>query len=83
MGYGMNYFVYKGEPIADINAWAKSRGEHMVKYKAYRLIPSYYTGKIEREEHTGEMPESFWKGIRMTDGWNYVEIKRKKKSRKK
>ena len=67
------YFVWRGEYIHDIYAWATQRGERMVKYVAVRTIPSF-AGVLVTEERQGEMPQSFWDNLRITDDWIYEEI---------
>jgi hypothetical protein len=68
-----HHFAWRGEPIADIRAWASARHERMVRYHAERDVPSVLTGRIEHEEYDGEMPESFWHSLLMRDGWRYSE----------
>jgi hypothetical protein len=67
-------YKWRGEPIHDIKAWASQRGERMVKYRATRYVPSLLTGQLEKETYTDEMPESFWYGLLVPDGWHYEEI---------
>lgn len=67
-------FTWRGEPIADIHAWAKDRGERMVKYHAERHVVSpWVPWEMITEEYDSEMPESFWSGLLMKDGWHYTE----------
>lgn len=68
-------FAWRGVPITDIHAWAANRGERMVKYVAVRYVPSIFLGVLVKEEKVGEMPESFWDHLIMTDGWSYEEIR--------
>ena len=72
----MQRFSWRGVPIHDIRAWAKERGEQMVRYHAERKVPNPYTGQIDTETQDGEMPESFWGGLRMDSGWWYTEVGR-------
>jgi hypothetical protein len=64
----MERFRWRGELIPDIEEWAKQRGEPMIHYVATRQT----IFGIQRKE--GKMPLSFWQGLRMTDGWWYVEV---------
>lgn len=48
----MNFYESTGEPIPDIQAWAKERGEAMVK--------GLFTPEDGRPPYEVEMPESFW-----------------------
>ena len=67
-------YRWRGESIADVHEWARSRGERMVKYRAERTIPSMLTGQLEREVREGEMPQSFWDSLLVSNGWFYEEI---------
>jgi len=69
-------FNWRGEPIADIWAWARERGEQMVKYHAERKVPNGYTGQIDTETLDGAMPAVFFDNLCMTHGWMYTEIAR-------
>lgn len=64
-------FLWHGEPIKDIEAWCKKRGEKLLRYRAIRKVPNHVTGKIVKEVQTGRIPESFAYNLRYTDGWNY------------
>jgi len=75
MTFHQHYFRWRGVPIADIREWAHARGERMVRYRAERDVPSAVTGRLEHEEHEGEVPESFWQDLMWSDGWRYTEIK--------
>lgn len=75
MSQGYTEFRWRGEPIYDIRAWAKARGERMVKYHGERTVPDLRTGGLVREVDDGEMPESFWNGFGWTHGWHYTEVK--------
>ena len=72
---GFESYSYRGKPISDIKKWCKDRGERLVKYRASRNVPNIFSGKIDKEEKFGEMPESFWNTLWMGDGWHYEEIK--------
>lgn len=67
-------FTWRGESIADVRAWAAARGERMVRYHAERRMPNIITGRLDLETRDGEMPESFWANLRMSDGWHYTEV---------
>lgn len=62
MSSGFTVFTWRGEPIQDIHAWARERGEQMVVVEHYVkepwMSPPYF---IETHEEQ-EMPESFWNG---------------------
>ncbi len=73
---GFQTFACDDVPIADINAWARSRGEKMVRYKRCRNVPDVFSGRVVREEEEGVMPSSFFESLLMTDGWHYVELER-------
>lgn len=68
-------FRWRGELIPDIEEWAASRGERMVKYKATRKVPNIFSGKMDTEVQYGEMPETFWRSLLIQHGWVYEEIK--------
>jgi hypothetical protein len=67
--FGFTQYTYKGEPIIDIFAWAKERGEKMLRVKMERTIPNLRTGKLEIERQDLVMPESFWATMRIADRW--------------
>ena len=68
-------YTWRGEPIQDIYAWAKERGESMVRYHGERHIPGF-NGQMILETDDGEMPESFWNGFGWHNGWSYRETER-------
>lgn len=71
-------YSWRGEPIDDIRAWARARGEQMVRYDEHRRGVVFTTKgpKIVTETTSGETPESFWNGLPMTaDHW-YTETGR-------
>lgn len=61
-------FSWRGEPILNIEEWARKRGERMVYYRAQRQTP--YGPEI----YESKMPESFWNGLLCSDGWYYKEL---------
>ncbi len=61
-------FTWRGEPIHDIDGWAKSRGERMVKYRL--TVKTVYGDEIS----TGQMPESFWDNLLRSANHYYEEI---------
>lgn len=67
-------YNWRGKPIHNIEKWAEERGEQMIKYRATRKVPSLLTGQIETEIEEGKMPESFWNGLLMSDGWRYEKL---------
>jgi hypothetical protein len=70
-------FQWRGEPIRDIRAWARERGEQMVRYHAERNVVSpWVPWEVVKEECDGEMPESFWNTIAIMGGWTYTELGR-------
>ncbi len=75
---GFEVFQYDGEVIRDVRAWALERGERMVRYRRWRDVPSIFSGKLEREEEEGEMPETFFDGLTFggPGGWFYEELGR-------
>jgi hypothetical protein len=70
----MTYLSWRGVPIPDPREWAAARGERMVRYRAERKVPNGFTGRLETESHEGEIPESFFGNLCMTDGWFYREL---------
>ncbi len=70
----MHTFYWRGEPIRDIREWAARRGERMVIYHGERQCPNPYTGQLDIETDDGEMPESFWNSLHMSNGWVYREV---------
>lgn len=68
--------TWRGEPIADIHAWCRSRGEQLVKFRARRRVLSPMTGHVEEEHFEGELPASFFDNLQMTNGWFYWEVSR-------
>tara|TARA_Y100000310_G_scaffold272034_1_gene286802 strand:- start:516 stop:719 length:204 start_codon:yes stop_codon:yes gene_type:complete len=64
----MDSFLWRGELIKDIKTWADARGEMLIPYRRTRQVPGLL-GALLTE--TGEMPESFWNHLTMTDGWFY------------
>ena len=71
-------FSWRGEPIMDIETWAKERGEQIVAYTRYRKIVLFgsYGAKFATETETGEMPESFWNCLHWGE-WRYTETGRR------
>jgi hypothetical protein len=55
-------FRWRGEVIPDIRAWARARGEQMVRVRCTRrtLSPVLLREVVEVTEEV--MPESFWNG---------------------
>jgi hypothetical protein len=72
--YFMQIYQFAGEHIKDICEWCRSRGEKMVKYKAYREVINPLSCEIEVETDEGEMPESFWNSLTWSNGWNYQKV---------
>ena len=58
-------FIWKGEPIVDIEAWAAERGERMIKYSRTQRVANIFTGTINKVVTTGRMPESFYNQLRI------------------
>jgi hypothetical protein len=50
-------YKWRGEVIQDIDAWAKSRGERMIKYRY--TVQTVYGPEVTE----GRMPESFWNSL--------------------
>ena len=57
-----NAFSWQGELIDDIEAWARDRGEKMVRVRFVpQLKPNALTGQmVASEPYIKSMPESFW-----------------------
>lgn len=73
MTFGHQVFMWRGEPIADIRAWARARGEQMVQYIEHRRELLFGPPWVVVTETPGEMPESFWNGLPSTSDRWYVE----------
>jgi hypothetical protein len=62
-GFPMTY-SWNGEPIPDIHAWCRERGEKMVRVRKTWREPNLFAGRFEDREEVMEMPEAFFKCIR-------------------
>ncbi len=74
----MNY-TWNGEPIRDIHAWTRERGEQMVRVRKTWHEPLPLAGKIVEREEIIEMPAVFFGGGLRFGGLrneNYAEIER-------
>lgn len=78
-----NQFTWRGTPILDIHAWARERGEVMIRYRATSVQPAVCwneegsaTPSLNMEVEDGEMPRSFWDGFLWPEGWHAVETGR-------
>ena len=73
---GMRVFTWRGEPIADIETWAQSRGEQMVRYRyTRRYYEPMYQREVE-EYYDDAMPASFFGNLRYGTGEHYLELER-------
>lgn len=61
-------FLWRGKPITDVYAWAKRRGEKMVRYDVWE---PWFDGK-KVYSHTEECPESFWNNMRFSQDYRNV-----------
>jgi hypothetical protein len=75
-GLGFQSYSWRGVPIPDINAWAKDRGEKMVRIKVVERNPYIFSGNIEELEYQISMPESFWDSFSWSGNSHYEEIVR-------
>ena len=57
-------FLWNGEPIADIRAWARERGEQMVRVRKTWREPLVFAGKFVEREEIQEMPAVFFETMR-------------------
>jgi len=66
-------YRWNDEVIQDIHAWARTRGEGMVRFERYRERPNPLTGEMVREVEDDEMPETFFNNLRYggEEGWLY------------
>ena len=71
---GFESYSWNGKPITDIKAFCKEHNTKMVRYIAKRDVLNPLTCRLEHEEYKGEMPQSFFENLRMTEGWNFCEI---------
>lgn len=53
-----------GRPISDIHAWARDRGEQMVRVRRTWREALPLAGRIEDRSEVVEMPASFFNGLR-------------------
>lgn len=65
------YFYWRGEPILDIEAWARERGEQIVHYRHTRR--TVYGHEINE----GDMPESYWTHLLIGPYESYEELSRR------
>jgi hypothetical protein len=77
---GMSRMAYNwnGEPIEDIHAWCRERGEQMVRVKHTWREAMLLAGELVDREEVTEMPASFFSSLRfggMRDD-SYDEIDR-------
>ena len=72
---GFEVYLWHNEPIEDIHQWCKDRNEKMVKYKCTKYGVNTFTCKTVQEVSYGQMPETFWNCLRMSDGCVYEEVK--------
>jgi hypothetical protein len=71
-------YTWNNEPIPDIYAWARERGEQMVRVrKTWTDLLPMAGQTVEREEII-EMPASFFGGMRFGGmrNENYTEVER-------
>ncbi len=68
---GYQRFEWRGEPIYNIEEWAKKRGDKMVYYRVtYNTIYGKYS-------EYGSMPETFWTTMLIGPDTYYEELERK------
>lgn len=74
---GLQVFYWRDERIDDIWAWARARGEQMVRYKRIREGLSPVTLKMVHEESIETAPASFFDNsiaARFSGGlWEWTE----------
>ena len=72
-------YSWAGQPIHDIERWARERGEQFVQYRASRTVPiiGSFGAKLVEEVEEGEMPASFYELLGWTNGWRYQELGRR------
>ena len=66
MNKGYTQYLWRGEPIKDINKWCEENNTHMVKIKNTRKIPCLFSGEIREEVTVSEMPLLMWEQF----GWS-------------
>lgn len=71
-------YEFNGEPIIDIEALARDRGEQMVRVRKTWREPMVFAGRIEDREEIIEMPASFFGCLRFGGPRDemYAEISR-------
>lgn len=62
------YFTWAGEPIEDIEAWAKEHGEDMIGFRVTKTVPNLVTGQLDEESYEAEMPEYWYNNLSMSGG---------------
>ena len=67
-------YSWKGNPIPNIYKWVKARNEKMIRYERTKIVPDIDSGKMNKEVEQGEMPESFFNSLLVSDGSIYREI---------
>jgi hypothetical protein len=74
----MPQYQWNDEPIPDIRAWARERGELMVRVRKTWQEPNVFAGRFDVREEIIEMPVSFFNGMRFGGPRDerYTEIER-------
>jgi hypothetical protein len=65
---GRQAFSWRGEPIHDIESWAASRGEEMVRVRETRRGISMVTFQPYTDVEEYDVPDSFWRGMCVSQG---------------
>ena len=61
-------YAWKGVPIQDIEAWAQSHQDSLVKYRFRKRYFSPERKEEVEERSSGRMPRSFFESIRLAAG---------------
>ena len=67
-------FYWQGEPIPDIEAWAKERGEEMVTVNFHHKEPSPFGPLYMEWDEVVRMPQLFYENLRITAGTGFPSI---------
>ena len=65
---GFQTYSWKGQPIYNIDEWAKERNQQMVEYKL--TVNTVYGPEVS----FGRMPESFWKSLMFKGNERYERL---------
>ena len=63
LGESYTTYTWKGKPITDIRAWARKRGEKLIRYKHIQKYFDPTVGHEIEETSHGLMPESFFTNL--------------------